>query len=334
MGKDYYKILGVGKDADDAALKRAYRKLAMKWHPDKNKDNKDEAIKMFQDISEAYEVLSDKDKRTIYDQYGEEGLKGGPMPGGPGGMGDGAGGMGGQSFSFSFGGPGGAGGFSDPFDLFSRMFGGGGGGGGEDMFMGGLGGMGRMGGGGHRGPRKGQTTMVEVRLPLEDLYAGCVKKLKITRKRMAGGNTYREDQKVVEISVKPGWKAGTKITFEGEGDEAPGVAPGDIVFVIQELPHPRFERRGNDLVFKKSISLTEALCGTQFDVQLLNHRSHQISTVGEVIRPGVAKRIAGLGMPISKFQGSRFGDLIVEFDIRFPQRLTPHQMEQVKSLRL
>lgn len=126
-GKDYYKLLGVPKDADDEAIKRAYKKLALKFHPDRNKDNAN-AKEKFQEIGEAFEVLSDKNKRAVYDQFGEEGLKGGgaPPPGAggagfggfPGGAG-GFGGPGGASFSFSSGGPGG---FkpSDPNDIFAR----------------------------------------------------------------------------------------------------------------------------------------------------------------------------------------------------------------------
>ena len=102
MGKDYYKILGVNRNASDDELKKAYRKQALKWHPDRNKDNKKEAEEKFKDISEAYEVLSDKDKRSVYDQFGEEGLKNGY-----------AGGSGGSPFGSNF----------DPRDLFSQIFG-------------------------------------------------------------------------------------------------------------------------------------------------------------------------------------------------------------------
>ncbi|KAG2176602.1 hypothetical protein INT44_007266 [Umbelopsis vinacea] len=154
MGKDYYKILGVSKDADDDTIKKAYRKQALKWHPDRNKDNMEGAKQKFQEVGEAFEVLSDKNKRAIYDQYGEEGLKGGPPPssGGAGGAGGfpggfsggfpgGAGGPGGTTFSFSSGGPRGAGGYapSDADDIFKHFFASFGGGG-----MGGMPGMGGM----------------------------------------------------------------------------------------------------------------------------------------------------------------------------------------------
>lgn len=175
MGKDYYKILGVSKDADEDTLKKAYKKAALKWHPDRNKDNIETANKKFKEVGEAFEVLSDKNKRAVYDQFGEEGLKGGgPPPGAdgaggfggfPGGAGGGfggfSGGAGGRTFTFTSGGPGmggGMGGFSpsDPNDIFASIFGGAspfggmggsmggmGMGGMEDMFGGAAGGGGR-----------------------------------------------------------------------------------------------------------------------------------------------------------------------------------------------
>ncbi|KAJ2711217.1 Molecular chaperone (DnaJ super), partial [Coemansia spiralis] len=124
MGKDYYAILGVSKDASEEALKKAYRKLALKYHPDRCADgNKEAAESKFKDISEAYEALSDKEKRQIYDQFGEEGLKGGVPPGGGGGGFPGAGGFpGGGGTTFSFG-QGGFGGFnpSNPEDIFAQL---------------------------------------------------------------------------------------------------------------------------------------------------------------------------------------------------------------------
>ncbi|KAK3808528.1 MAG: hypothetical protein J3Q66DRAFT_355021 [Benniella sp.] len=154
MGKDYYSILEVSKDATEEQLKKAYRKLALKYHPDKNSDPG--AQKKFQEISEAYEVLSDSNKRAVFDKYGEEGLKGAPPPDGGAGGGGFPGGFsgfpGGGTFTFSSSGPGGMGGGgfrpTDADDIFKRFFSnfGGGGGGGFDDDMGGIPGMGGMGG--------------------------------------------------------------------------------------------------------------------------------------------------------------------------------------------
>ncbi|KIS67228.1 uncharacterized protein UMAG_04332 [Mycosarcoma maydis] len=186
MGKDYYQVLGVAKDADDETLKKAYKKAALKWHPDRNKDNIETANKKFKEVGEAFEVLSDKNKRAIYDQFGEEGLKaGGPpppgadgaaggfsgFPGGAAGFSGGFPGGGGRTFTFTTGGAGGAGGAggmggmggfspSDPNDIFASIFGGASpfGGGMGGMPMGGMGGMSGMedmfGGAGGGGARR------------------------------------------------------------------------------------------------------------------------------------------------------------------------------------
>ncbi|PWN37937.1 DnaJ-domain-containing protein [Meira miltonrushii] len=162
MGADYYKILGISKEATDDDIKKAYKKAALKWHPDRNKDNQDAANKKFKEVGEAFEVLSDKNKRAVYDQYGEEGLKGAA---GGGGAGPGAGGFpgggfpgGGFTFTTSPGGMGGGGGFrpSDPNDIFAHIFGAMGGGGGAGGFSSMFDGMDDgMGGGGSRSRRGG-----------------------------------------------------------------------------------------------------------------------------------------------------------------------------------
>lgn len=224
MGKDYYSLLGVPKDVGDDKLKSAYRKMAMKWHPDKNKGSK-EAEQKFKEVAEAYDVLSDKNKRAVYDKYGEEGLKAGPPPsepsGGGGGGGFGGRGMPGGGFAGS-GGPGG-GGYEfhgeDAYKIFEQFFGGGGmggvggmGGGGGGMpggFMfqgmqggGGRGGAGGMmedimmnaGGGapgGKRGRRQGggpREEEAEFAVSLEDLFKGGKKSIQITRRVNAVSN--------------------------------------------------------------------------------------------------------------------------------------------------
>jgi DnaJ family protein B protein 4 len=284
MGKDYYKILGVAKDASAEDIKKAYRKLALKWHPDRcPPEKKDEAQNKFQEVGEAFEVLSDPEKKRVYDQVGEEGLKGG-FPEGAGGEG----GMpGGASFHFS-GMPGGGRGFhftnaddifksffgtgdpfaaegSDPFGGggFSFMNGMGGGGGmprGMGMNFGGMGGnpfgasssSGRGGG----GQRKAEPIQHELKVSLEELYNGATKRVRITKKIYDGATGQSVPASVEkEINIKPGWKNGTKITFEREGDEAPGLIPADIVFVVQAKSHDRFERDGDNLLYTVSLLL-------------------------------------------------------------------------------
>jgi DnaJ family protein B protein 4 len=368
MGRDYYQLLGVPKGEKDAeALKKAYRKQAMKFHPDKNPDNRAAAEKRFKEISEAYDVLSDPDKREVYERYGEEGLKagmggGGPPPGaggggGPGGGGGGGGfpgGMGGGGFGGGgFGGGGmGAGGprnFRSPDDIFAEIFGaggmGGGGGHGQDAFahlfggggggMGGMpGGMGGMGGGGMPPPRPRKDPPIEQPLmcTLEELYKGSTRKMRINRSvgASSGAAPHREEE-ILEIGVAPGWKKGTRITFPEKGDERPGRVPADIVFVVDEKPHARFRREGNDLVITQPLSLVDALCGARFQVATLDGRTLDLSTGGGVVRPGSVKTVAGEGMPVSKQPGAR-GNLQVRFEVAFPRGpLTDAQKAQVRQ---
>ena len=278
MGKDYYKILGINKGASEDDIKKGYRKMALKYHPDKNKSPG--AEEKFKEIAEAYDVLSDKNKKEIYDKYGEEGLKNGPPPG-SGFQGSAPGGGGGNyhyefqgnprdTFRMFFGG-------EDPFASFFSGGGGGGHGfgghGGPRMFhFGGPSGQeemdvddegyGHFGGpmGGGRPQRKRQDSAVVRELPvaLEDIYKGATKKLKITRRVLNndGRSTHNED-KILTIDIKPGWKAGTKITFPKEGDQTPNNIPADVVFVIKDKPHSVFTRENSDIRYKAKISLKD-----------------------------------------------------------------------------
>jgi len=155
--------------------------------------------------------------------------------------------------------------------------------------------------------------------------------LKITRNKIENGHTVQEE-KQVEIEVKRGWKAGTKITYDGYGDEEPGMEPGDIIFVVQERKHATFTRDGNDLIHKHPITLREALLGTSFTLKTLGGETVTIDTLDEVVSPSTRKRITGKGMPI-KSSGS-YGDLIVEYDITFPKKLTATQKKKIHELEL
>ncbi|KAJ2743535.1 Molecular chaperone (DnaJ super) [Coemansia sp. BCRC 34301] len=345
MGKDYYEILGVTKKASEDELKKAYRKLALKWHPDRHVGNTKEAEVKFKDISEAYEVLSDKQKRQIYDTYGEEGLKGGVPPsngagGFPGGMG------GGTTFSFTSGGPGGGfAGFnpSNPDDIFAQLFGGGLGGlsgmGGRSRSsqfmdtsddMGNHGGFHAFGGGGANAGGMSSRRPNELTHPLactlEEIYNGCTKKLKITPAVQGQGGASSTSDKVLQVDVKPGWKAGTKIRFQKEGDDV-GRGPKDIVFVLEEKPHALFKRDGDDLKIEMTLTLEEALCGFKKPIQLLSGKTIQVSSTS-VVKPGQISRMAGYGMRMSK-QPNGFGALVITYKIQFPASLTPSQKEKI-----
>lgn len=353
MGKDYYKILGISKSANDDEIKKAFKKLALKYHPDKNKDPA--AEEKFKEVAEAYEVLSDKKKREVFDRYGEEGLKGHPAPSGSAG----AGGVpGAQQFTYTFS-PGDARqtfaqffGTDSPFDIFFSQMGGSGSRGNqgfafdEDADMddfSGLFGGGHGGRSGVRGtqsfshgaqPRKPQHLMQDppvehdLHVSLEELLRGCTKKMKITRKVVGSDGSVRKEDKVLTINVKPGWKAGTKITFPREGDQTGHNVPADIVFLIKDKAHPQFKRDGADIRHTVRISLREALCGCTISIPTLTGERIQ-QRMNEVIKPSTIKRIPGQGLPHSK-EPNRRGDLLVGFDIKFPDSL-PEGSKQILS---
>ncbi|KAL2557893.1 DNAJ heat shock family protein [Forsythia ovata] len=339
MGVDYYKILQVDRNAKDDDLKKAYRKLAMKWHPDKNPNNKKDAEAKFKQISEAYDVLSDQQKRAIYDQYGEEGLKGQVPPPGAGGFSGMSDGGGPNMFRFN---P------RSADDIFSEFFG----------FNSPFGGMGDMGGGSRTGgpgfprgmfgddiftsfrsaaggdggsmARKGAP--IERMLPcsLEDLYKGTTKKMKISRDVMDPSGRPSTMEEILTIEIKPGWKKGTKITFPEKGNEQRGVIPSDLVFIIDEKPHSVFKRDGNDIIVSQKISLVEALTGYTAEVTTLDGRNLTIP-VNSIINPTYEEVVKGEGMPVPKEPGKR-GNLRIKFNIKFPSRLTSEQKAGIKRL--
>ncbi|KFK29392.1 hypothetical protein AALP_AA7G127400 [Arabis alpina] len=343
MGVDYYKVLQVDRSASDDDLKKAYRKLAMKWHPDKNPNNKKEAEAKFKQISEAYDVLSDPQKRAVYDQYGEEGLKGNvPPPNAAGGASYFSTGDGPSSFRFN---PRSADDIFAEFFGFSTPFGGGGGGGGggqrfpsrmfgDDMYAS----FGEGGGGGgsmhhhhhHGGARK--VAPIENKLPcsLEDLYKGTTKKMKISREIVDVSGKAMQMEEILTIGVKPGWKKGTKITFPEKGNEHPGVIPADLVFIIDEKPHPLFTREGNDLIVTQKISLADALTGYTVNLTTLDGRILTVP-VTNVIHPEYEEVVPKEGMPLQKDQTKK-GNLRIKFNIKFPARLTAEQKAGFKKL--
>lgn len=135
---------------------------------------------------------------------------------------------------------------------------------------------------------------------------------------------------IVEINIKPGWKSGTKITFAERGDEYPGKIPADMVFEIEELPHPIFKREGNDLVMNHTVSLKEALVGTHVNVTTLSGRHLKVN-VRDVIAPNYEKRVKGEGMPNSKDPNVK-GDLVIRFRVRWPSSLSEQQKAQLASV--
>ncbi|XP_026676575.1 dnaJ homolog subfamily A member 2 [Diaphorina citri] len=333
-----YEVLGVSKSASDQEIKKAYRKLAKEFHPDKNPEAGDK----FKEISFAYEVLSDEKKRATYDRYGIQGIK------------EKAGGGGAD--------------FSD--DLISQLFGG------RLFGMGGpFGGHSR--GRPHRGedtvhPLKvsledlynGKTTKLQ--LTKSVICSTCNGKgsksgatftcascrgcgFKIHH-RIIGPNMTQQIQarcsdcqgegevmnekdrcgscagrktlsvkKVLEVNVDKGMKEMQKIYFRGEGDQQPDQEPGDVIIVLEQKPHDRFQRQGINLVTTETITLTEALCGFTKVIKHLDDRQLLIThPPGEVIKPEDIKGIVGEGMPIYKNPYEK-GTLYIKFDVQFPE---------------
>jgi DnaJ homolog subfamily B member 4 len=325
--KSYYDVLGVPKTANEKDIQRAYRKLALKHHPDKGGDEE-----KFKELSTAYDCLSDSEKRQVYDTYGEAGLEGNGIAAGgfPGGGSSGfgpegnpfqtffsssAGGMGGggniRTESFSFGGTG-NGGNIDLSQILREMMGGatggGGAGGGTHSFFSQGPARGTGGGGGRFYPRgehpPPQQYHQSIKCTLEDLAIGRTKKLKVS---------LHGQEKIFEVALKPGWKAGTKLTYPASSD-----FPASMVFEVEEVPHPYLRREGNDLYYTCWIDESQTKGGIKVKVPLPTGEvwSKHIPKDKhlEVLPSGKQLRISSKGMPIKG--GPERGDLIVQFRIR------------------
>lgn len=343
-----YDLLGVSPTANDQEIKKGYRKAALKYHPDKPTGDTEK----FKEISEAFEILSDKNKREVYDTYGLEASRsGGPQFGGAGAS---AGGF-----------PGGAGGFpgggahaftnEDAFNVFSQFFGSGSddgsfsfssgfpgaGQGGRSQFssmggmpgMGGMGGMPGMGGMGGMGGMPGgfrsgspspasPEEVVPVNLPvsLEDLFEGKKKSFKIGRKGPNGS----QEKTQIDLQLKAGWKAGTKITYKGQGDYNPQTGGRKTLqFVIQEKDNALFKRDGDNLIYTLPLTFKESLLGFQKTAQTIDGRTLPLNR-SQPIQPSENSVYPGQGMPIPKNPGQR-GDLVIKYKIDYPISLNDAQ---------
>ncbi|KAL3850255.1 hypothetical protein ACJIZ3_012137 [Penstemon smallii] len=345
----YYEILGVPKTAAPDDLKKAYKKAAIKNHPDKGGDPE-----KFKELAHAYEVLSDPEKREIYDQYGEDALKEGM---------------------------GGGGGMHDPFDIFSSFFGGspfGGGGSSrgrrqrrgedvvhplkvslEDLYLGTTKKLSlsrnvlcsKCSG---KGSKSGASLKCSgcqgtgMKVSIRQLGPGMIQQMQHPCNECKGtgetisdkdrcpqckGEKVVQEKKVLEVHVEKGMQNGQKITFPGEADEAPDTVTGDIVFVLQQKEHPRFKRKnGDDLFVEVTLSLREALCGFQYILTHLDGRQLLIkSQPGEVVKPDSYKAINDEGMPMYQ-RAFMKGKLYVQFHVDFPDSLTPDQVEALAKV--
>ncbi|XP_072138346.1 dnaJ homolog subfamily A member 4-like isoform X1 [Mobula birostris] len=324
----YYDTLGVKPNASPDEIKKAYRKLALKYHPDKN-PGEGERFKL---ISQAYEVLSDPKKRDIYDQGGEQAIKEGGVGGG---------------------------GFSSPMDIFDMFFGGGGrmqrekrgkdvvhqlavsl----EDLYNGatrklalkknvicdkcdGLGG--KKGAVEKCANCKGRGIEIHV----QQIGPGMVQQIQTMcsechgqgeqinpkdRCKNCNGRKIVKERKILEVHVDKGMQDGQKITFRGEGDQEPGLEPGDVIIVLDQTEHEVFRRHGNDLIMKMEILLVEALCGFKKTIETLDKRMLLISSKpGEVVKESSLRCVYNEGMPIYRDPFEK-GQLIIQFSVKFP----------------
>lgn len=355
--EDYYELLGVGREASADEIKRAYRKLAVKYHPDKNPD-KPEAEEMFKKVSEAYEVLKDPEKRQAYDRYGHAAFEGG------------------------VGGTRGGGVHVDPFEIFREVFGGGGGGGGifEEFFGGGMG----RGGGGRSRAQEGDDLRYDIEISLEEAARGTEKEIRYRRTVICkdcngtgaapgssvvtcpdcGGSGYVMSQRgfmtirqvcprcrgtgqvverpcpscggegrVVETSslklkIPPGVDTGSRLRSQGKGEAGVnGGPPGDLYVIIHVKEHDVFERQGDSLFCEIPIKFTVAALGGNMKVPTLFGKGNLKIPPGT--QSGTVFRMRGQGMP--HLRGSGRGDQLVRVVIEVPKKLTGEQREKLQA---
>ena len=349
--KDYYAILGVSHDADADSIKKAYRKLAMEYHPDKNPGDK-KAEEKFKEIAEAYSILSDPQKRRQYDQFGSEGMRGG-----------GAGGFDPR-------------GFGDPFDIFREVFGGGFG----DIF-----GMGGGGGGRRSAAQRGTDLQVRLKLDLEEIGRGASKKLKIKkliRCEKCGGTgaksgtsmatcpqcqgrgevAYRQgffsisrtcgrcygEGKIIEhpcsacdgegrvrgettldVEIPAGVAEGQYLTIRNAGNVGIRGGPnGDVLVIIEEKPHDHFQRHGNDILYDLTISFPQLALGDEVEVPTLGGKAR--ITIAPGTQSGKILRMRGKGIP--NLNGGGAGDQLIRINAYTPAKLGDAEKDLLKQL--
>ena len=360
--RDYYEVLGVSKTATDAEIKAAYKKMAIKYHPDRNPGNK-EAEEKFKEAAEAYDVLHDPEKRQRYDQFGFAGMNG------QGGFGGGA------SMSMD-----------DIFSMFGDIFGGG-------NFGGGFGGFGGFGGGARSGKHveKGSDLRLKVRVSLKEVASGVTKKFKINKyvtcphcngsgsedgktetcsKCKGSGVTYRsvntmfghmqtqtqcdacggtgsvirnkckhcggtgivKGEEIEEIKIPAGVQEGMVVTERGKGNAARwnGV-PGDIQVYIQEEPHPELLRDGQNLQYQLLLDVPTAILGGSAEVPTIDGKVKIKIEPGT--QPGKTMRLRGKGLPVVQGYGYGTGDLIVQIGVYIPENLSREEKETFEKLR-
>lgn len=317
--RDYYAVMGVSKDASEKEIKQAYRKLARKYHPDFNPDDKS-AEERFKEVNEAYEVLSDPEKRKLYDQFGSEWKTWQQRGGNPEDFWQQWGGApgGGQGRTYTYG-PGDFGAGGDVFsDFFQQLFGMGGGR--SARYGGDIGDLfGGMGGRGQPQPRRGRNYEQPVQISLEEAYHGTKRVFQIGDQR-------------IEISIPAGAKTGTRVRVAGKGGSgAAGGPSGDLFLVIEVMPHPQFEREGENLEAGVEVDLYTAMLGGEVAVPVPDGGSVMLNVPPET-QNGTRFRLRGKGMPVLNRPQER-GDLYATIEVALPQHLSGEERELFEQLR-
>ena len=293
--RDYYEVLGVQKGATEDEIKKAYRKTAKKYHPDLHPDDK-EAEEKFKECNEAYEVLSDPDKKARYDQFGFAGVD--PN------YGAGAGGYGGNGFGFD--------GDIDLGDIFSSFFGGGGG-------------FGGFGGRNPNAPQRGRDIQISINITFEEAAKGCKKTVEVPRVEdcsECGGKGKVRRRKKIEVSVPAGISEDRILTMRGLGDSGFNGGPaGDLKIIVNIKKHPYFTREGYNVWFDKHVSIVEATLGAELEVPTLDGNVKYNMPAGT--QPGDVFKLKGKG--IQRLNSVGKGDQFVRIIVDIPKNISSEQ---------
>lgn len=347
--RDYYDILGVSKGASADEIKKAYRKVAIKYHPDKNPDNP-EAEDKFKEAAEAYEVLKDPEKRQRYDQFGHDGVKGGPGGFGGGGMN-----------------------MDDIFSQFGDIFGGGGGGGFESFFGG--------GGGRQRRGRRGSNLRIKLKMDLQEIANGAEKKIKVNRLVAADGVSFKNcetcggtgqvrrvtntmlgqmvsastcptcngsgkiidkkpphvdntglqsKEEVISVKIPAGVTDGMQLSMSGKGNEAPMGGPaGDLLILVEEKEHEFLKRDGNNVIYDLYLNFVDAVLGTSVEVPTIDGKVKIKIDTGT--QSGKILRLRGKGIP--DINGYGKGDQLIHVNVWTPKQTSKEEKEMLESMR-
>lgn len=313
MGKDYYGVLKISREASHLDICKAYKKLALVWHPDMKKSDQTTAYHHFCEISEAYEVLSEPKRKAFFDKFGEEKLKEGFFVAGD------------MKGGYHFAG--------NPEEIFEEFFGT------NNIFsvlldedkenLGTMLGY-SFGAQNYVGKGAPKTLEVNVECTLAELYCGCSKVVHFEKVVVNNdGVTTSNLRHSKEIEIKPGMFDGQKVTLQYEGNQMAGVPSSDLVFTIKEKSHPLYKRNGNDLIYTVCVSLINALCSEPVELVTLDQRKLRISMT-EVISNETVKRVDCEGMPC--LESGAQGHLYLSFRVEFPVSLNEEQRFKLKEI--